>query len=140
MFILFLLPVLLIACKKPETLSQEEVVAAINRFDKGWKEKNAAVVDSVLSPSYIYFTQSGGTFSRTNVVHTAGSGEYILDTVSRKQFDIHIDGNTAVANTTWTARGRYFDKPFNDTQRCSITLVKSNGRVLILSEHCTPVR
>lgn len=127
-------------CSQPASLTTEEVTAAINRFDAGWKSKNAAMVDSVLSPSYIYFTQSGGTFDRKNVVFTAGSPDYVLDTVTRRQVDIHLDGNTAVVNTIWTARGRYFEKPFNDTQRCSITLVKTKGKVMILSEHCTPVK
>lgn len=135
-----MVPVLMMACAKPETLSREEVTEAINRFDKGWKEKNAALVDSLLSPSYIYFTQSGGTFSRNNVVHTAGSADYTLDTVQRQQLEIRIEGNTAIVNTIWKARGQYFEKPFADTQRCSLTLIKQKGEVRILSEHCTPVR
>lgn len=52
------------SCQKKETLTNEEVVAAIQQFDKGWKEKNAKTVDSVLSTSYIYFTQSGEIFER----------------------------------------------------------------------------
>lgn len=130
----------LLACKKSETITRDEVMETIQRFDRGWKAKDSSGVDAVLSPSYIYFTQSGGTFSRQNVVFTAGSPDYMLDTVQRRIFDIQIQGNTAVANTVWIARGMYFNKPFADTQRCSITLIKSKGKTSILSEHCTPVR
>lgn len=128
------------SCRQKETLTTEEVTAAIQHFDNGWKTKNSKTVDSILSPSYIYFTQSGGIFDRKNVVHTAGSADYILDTVHRQQFDIKIEGNTAVVNTLWRAKGSYFDTPFNDSQRCSITLIKNNGKVEILSEHCTPIK
>ncbi|MFZ9589951.1 MAG: hypothetical protein ACO28V_09490, partial [Chitinophagaceae bacterium] len=42
-----------------EVLTEEEVLAVINKFDEGWKNKNEAIVDSVLSEHYVYFTQSG---------------------------------------------------------------------------------
>lgn len=118
----------------------EEVKAAINRFDEGWKNKNPQKLDSVLSPSYIYFTQSGGTFSRTNVINTAASPEYRLDQVFRDQIEIKIEGNTAVVNTVWTGKGSYYGDPFNDRQRCSVTLIKKDGKIEILSEHCTPIK
>ena len=97
------------------------------------------MVESVLSPSYIYFTQSGRIFDSTNVVHTAGSTDYTLDSVQRKQFDIKIEGNIAVVNTVWIGSGTYLNSPFNDSQRCSITLIKKKGKVEILSEHCMPI-
>ena len=128
------------SCQQKEILTREEVVAVIDRFDKGWKNKNPKAVDSVLSPSYIYFTQSGGIFDRKNVVLTAGSNDYKLDTVYRQQFDIKIEGNVAVVNTVWTGKGTYFNSPFNDIQRCSITVIKNKGKVEILSEHCTPIK
>ena len=127
------------SCQQKERLTKEEVAAAIQQFDKGWKEKNPKMVESVLSPSYIYFTQSGGIFDRTNVVHTAGSTDYTLDSVQRKQFDIKIEGNTAVVNTVWIGSDPYLNSPFNDSQRCSITLIKKKGKVEILSEHYTPI-
>ncbi len=128
------------SCQEKEAITREEVVAAIQRFDEGWKNKNAKIVDSILAPGYVYFTQSGGTYGKKNVVHTAGSPDYQLASLTRQQFDIIIEGNTAIANTTWVGKGVYFEAPFNDNQRCSITLIKTNGKVEILSEHCTPIR
>jgi len=128
------------SCTQKEMLTREEVVTAIQRFDDGWKNKKTSSVDSVLSPSYVYYTQSGGVFDRKSVVQTAGSTDYKLDTMHREQFDIKIEGNTAVVNTIWNAKGSYFNTPFDDRQRCSITLIKKNGKVEILSEHCTPIK
>ena len=128
------------SCNHKEILTKEKVIAAVQRFDNGWKLKNSKTVDSILSASYIYFTQSGGIFDRNNVVHTAGSTDYLLDSVQRQQFDIKIEGNTALINTTWIGKGSYFNSPFNDSQRCSITLIKNKGKVEILSEHCTPIK
>lgn len=126
--------------QKIETISEGEVIAAINQFDDAWENKNAAVVDSVLSPHYMYFTQSGGTFDRANLLKTASSPVYKLQTMERSKFSIIIEGNTAVVNSIWYGKGSYHGEDFDDSQRCSITLVKLKGKVKILSEHCTPIK
>jgi hypothetical protein len=134
---LIILLLLLQSCAQQENLTNEEINEVIDRFDTGWKNKNAASVDSVLDEKYIYFTQSGGTFIRANVVQTAGSKEYLLDEMERKVISITIEGNTAVINTTWRGKGIYYGKPFDDKQRCSMTIIKRKGKISILSEHCT---
>ena len=138
LFFLFLLTGL-ISCQ-PQEITEEEVINAINKFDKGWVNKKLPVVDSVLAPAYIYFTQSGGTFSRDSVVATAGENSYLLENMSRTEFVITTYGNTAVVSTRWKGKGMYRGTPFNEDQRCSIVLVKKNNKVEILSEHCTPVK
>lgn len=129
-----------IGCNQQDELTTAEVEAVIHRFDEGWRTKNAVLVDSVLSSKYIYFTQSGRTFDRAGVVQTAGSSVYQLQTMEREQYTIQLEGNTAVVNTVWRGKGSYHGEEFDDRQRCSITIVKHNGKVKILSEHCTPIR
>lgn len=129
-----------ISCQKNDKLTREEVIAVINKFDEGWENKNGKLVDSVLSLQYIYFTQSGNTFDRASLVKTASSAVYKLQTMEREQLTIQIEGNTAVVNTVWKGKGSYHGEKFDDNQRCSITIVKNNGKVSILSEHCTPIK
>lgn len=126
--------------KVPDPLTKEEVVEVIRRFDEGWKNKNAKAVDAVLSAQYLYFTQSGNTFDRANLVKTAESSEYQLQTMERENFTMQIEGNTAVVNTVWKGKGSYHGENFDDNQRCSITVVKVNDEVRILAEHCTPIK
>jgi hypothetical protein len=131
------------ACKNnnaEDLLTEKEVIAVMDKFDQGWKEKNAALVDSVLSPHYLYFTQSGKTFNRASIVATAGSSDYSLQTMERDNLTIQLEGNTAVVNTIWKGKGAYHGENFDDRQRCSVTIVKLNGQVRILAEHCTPIR
>lgn len=129
------------ACTNKNTavLTEQEVLEVMNKFDQGWKEKNASLVDSVLSSKYLYFTQSGKTFNRQSLVETAGSDEYRLQTMERENLTVQIEGNTAVVNTIWKGKGVYHGEEFNDRQRCSVTIVKNNGKVMILAEHCTPI-
>lgn len=137
----FVLLVTFYSCRpKPSPLTEAEVLKVINRFDDGWANKNMEEVDSVLSPSYIYFTRSGGTFSRDSVVATAGESSYSLRDVNRSEFEITIYGNTAIVSTRWKGKGTYRGTPFDEDQRCSIVVVKNNDKVEILSEHCTPIQ
>lgn len=129
------------ACKQEEKmLTEQEVIAVISAFDEGWKLKKANLVDSVLSQHYVYYTQSGHTFDRTNLVATAGSEVYTLQSMERESQTMQIEGNTAVVNTVWKGQGIYHGEAFNDRQRCSITIVKHEGKVKILAEHCTPIK
>ncbi len=128
------------ACHPEPVLTKAEVLKVIERFDSGWQNKDSALVDSVLSPHYLYFTQSGNTFDRASLVTTAGSQVYTLQTMKREEVTIQLDGNTAVVNTIWSGKGFYHGEEFNDRQRCSITIVKHRKKVRILSEHCTPIK
>ena len=123
-----------------QPLTETEVLAVIEKFDEGWKNKKEELVDSVLSEKYVYFTQSGYTFERPRLIETAGSDVYSLQTMERESQDIQLEGNTAVVNTVWKGKGSYHGENFNDKQRCSITIVKHNGKVKILAEHCTPIK
>jgi hypothetical protein len=135
-----LILIIAIASCNEQTITQEEVIASINKFDNGWENKNLKAVDSVLSPAYIYFTQSGGTFSRDSVVATAGERDYSLQDMSRSELEITLYGTTAIVSTRWKGKGVYRGIPFNEDQRCSIVLIKKDNKVEILSEHCTPIK
>ena len=139
-YVLILISVSSCKNKIPAPLTEQEVLNVIHRFDEGWKNKNAKEVDAVLSSQYLYFTQSGNTFDRANLVKTAESSEYQLQTMERENFTMQIEGNTAVVNTVWKGKGSYHGENFDDNQRCSITVVKVNNEVRILAEHCTPIK
>ena len=140
--ILFFLSAVIVlsSCNRQQDITEQEVMNAIKKFDYGWNNKNLHTVDSVLAPAYIYFTQSGGTFSRDSVVATAGENSYILHDVSRTEFVVTTYGNTAVVSSRWKGKGIYRGAPFDEDQRCSIVLIKKDNKVEILSEHCTPVK
>jgi hypothetical protein len=136
----FLMLIAFVSCTRKQLLTEEEVINVIKRFDQGWRNKNLKAVDSVLAPAYIYFTQSGGTFSRDSVVQTAGSPSYTLERMDRREFVVQLYGNTAVVSTRWQGKGSYKGTAFNEDQRCSITIIKRNNKVEILTEHCTPIK
>lgn len=138
---IFLYSIFAFSCTpKAELLTEQEVLAVIDKFDEGWKNKRPELVDSVLSEKYLYFTQSGHTFTRPNIIATAGSSVYELQNMERENLTMQIEGDAAVVNTIWKGKGYYHGEQFNDKQRCSITIVKHDGKVMILAEHCTPIK
>jgi len=48
----FLFLILFWSCSAEEKLTENEVLAVIEKFDQGWKMKDARLVDSVLSDKY----------------------------------------------------------------------------------------
>jgi hypothetical protein len=121
-------------------ITAEEAADAVRRFDQAWQAKNSNGLDSILAEQYFYFTQSGGVVDRNNLLATAASPDYVLENAAREQVSVILRGNTAVVNTTWRGKGIYFGRSFDDYQRCSVTLLKENGKVRILSEHCTLIQ
>ena len=138
--LILLLAITAISSCNKQDITEQEAINAIKKFDDGWQNKNLQAVDSVLAHSFIYFTQSGGTFSRDSVVATAGENSYLLHDMSRSEFVVTLAGNTAIVSTRWKGKGMYRGEPFDEDQRCSIVLIKKDNKVEILSEHCTPIK
>jgi len=128
------------SCRQNQGVTEREAIQVINKFDDGWQNKNRHIVDSVLAPAYVYFTQSGSIFSRDSVVATAGESSYILQNTSRSEFVVTLYDNTAIVSTRWKGKGIYRGAPFDYDQRCSIVVIKKDNKVEILSEHCTPIK
>lgn len=139
-FVIFISVIAFCSCKRQQLLTKEEVSAVINRFDDGWEHKNLSRVDSTLAPGYSYFTRSGGIFSRDSVVATAGESDYSLRDMSREILDITLYDNTAIVSTRWKGKGSYRGEAFDEDQRCSVVIVKKDGKAQIVSEHCTPIK
>ena len=123
--LLLIIVIVGVSCKKKQTpLTEEEVIAVVKRFDEGWIGKNLSIVDSVLAPSYIYFTQSGSTFNRKNLVETAGSSEYLLDSAERLDYRIKLFENTYLRD--------YFIEEDKDTK---IKKIKKMKIIIILIQN-----
>lgn len=112
---------------------------AIARCDAAWRARDAAALEEVVGAEYVYFTSRGGQWSRTRWLEFMLSPEYELAEARRTEIDVHVTGDTAVASTRWIGHGRYDGKPFDDDQRCSLTLARGADGWKILSEHCTQI-
>lgn len=112
---------------------------AIARYDIAWAARDGATLEALVAPGFVYFTSRGGEWSRTRWFDFMMSPAYTLEKAERTEIVVNPAGDVAVASTRWTGNGSFEGRPFNDDQRCSITLVRQAGNWRILSEHCTQI-
>jgi ketosteroid isomerase-like protein len=120
-------------------LAPEGPEAVITRYDAAWSARDEAALQGLIGPRYVYFTSRGGEWSRDRWFAFMLSPAYVLGAAERSEIRVVESGDTAVASTRWIGHGTFEGRPFDDDQRCSITLGRRDGAWSILSEHCTQI-
>jgi Domain of unknown function (DUF4440) len=123
----------------PENLSKEEVLAFLKAYDDAWNSRKSKVVDSLYGPQYRYFTSVGGISSRERNLEILAADYYKIDSATRTEIDITIDGNIAIVGSRWQGNGLWQGQPFNDNQRCGLVIQKQGKELKLLSEHCVDI-
>jgi ketosteroid isomerase-like protein len=116
-----------------------DIVQLIRTYDNAWNKKDAAKVESMLGPDYVYFSSKGVTESRQQVLGMLRSPKYALAAAERSEVKIYRTGSTAVVGSRWKGHGTYDGREFHDDQRCSIVLGQDKQRWQVLAEQCTQI-
>ena len=117
-----------------------QVLAAIEAYDAAWNSKDAAAVAGWLHPDYRYFSSAGEVLSRERMLEFLQSPDYIVVRAYRSELGVVHSGETGVASSRWVGRGSFAGEAFDDDQRCSLVLLRSDSDWRILAEHCTQIR
>jgi ketosteroid isomerase-like protein len=117
----------------------QDISRFIERYDKAWNNKDAAVIERILAPDYVYFSSKGEVRSRQSVLDELLSPKYILASAERTEIKAYRTAGTAVVSSRWKGQGTYDGREFHDDQRCSIVLAQGKRGWLVLSEHCTQI-
>lgn len=120
---------------------EQEIDRFIQRYDDAWNQKDAASIERILAPEYVYFSSKGEVRSRQSLLAELLSSKYILASADRSEMKVYLTSGTAIVSSRWKGHGTYEGREFRDDQRCSIVLVQqSKGKEwLVLSEHCTQI-
>ena len=126
--------------KKSESLSEKEVEEFIMSYDEMWARRDTNLMKETMSDSYIYFSSTGRTIDRKSIMDWFNPADkYKVDSVSRNEIKITIEGSTAIVSSRWVGSGSFGGEKFEDDQRCGLVIRKENGKLKILSEHCTQI-
>ena len=126
--------------KNPDSLSEKEVKEFIHAYDDMWARRDTILMKESMSDKYIYFSSTGRTIDRESILDWFNPADkYKVDSVSRSEIRITIEGNTAIVNSRWIGQGSFAGEKFSDDQRCGMVIHKQNGKLKILSEHCTQI-
>jgi ketosteroid isomerase-like protein len=129
----------------PETgandmITESDVRAFIAQYDRAWNAKDSAMVKTLLSDDYLYFTSQGGTNNKPKTLAFLRDTAYVIHAASRPELEIIIHGNVATVNSHWTGELSWNGEAIHDNQRCGITLAKVDGKTEIISEHCIEIK
>lgn len=121
-------------------LTEKEVRDFINDYDNMWAKRDTTALKEAMADNYIYFTSVGSTTDRKKILGWfVPADKYKVDTAVRSEIDVTIHGNTAIVSSRWIGSGSFDGEKFRDDQRCSLTIQKENGKMKLISEHCTQI-
>lgn len=116
-----------------------EALKAAAAYDAAWYKKDVAAAESFLAPEYVYFSSTGGLSNREETLKFLKSPDYVLTFVERSEIKAFRNGDTVVVSSRWKGEGKYGSSEIDDDQRCGQVFVKSRGKWMLLSEHCTQI-
>jgi ketosteroid isomerase-like protein len=121
-------------------LTEKEVRDFIIDYDSMWAKRDTTALKEAMADNYIYFTSVGSTTDRKKILGWfVPADKYKVDTAIRSEIDVTIHRNTAIVSSRWIGSGSFDGEKFRDDQRCSLTIQKENGKIKLISEHCTQI-
>ena len=144
LFLLLISVSLLFGCANnmanSDTLTEKEVTDFIQHYDGLWAKRDTTGMKEAMAENYIYFSSTGNTTTRARILSWfAPADKYKVDTAKRSEVSITINGNIAVVSSRWVGSGSFDGERFSDDQRCSLIIQKENGKLKLISEHCTQI-
>lgn len=126
--------------KNLEPLSEKEVEEFIRAYDDIWARRDTILMKETMSDKYIYFSSTGRTIDRKSILDWFyPADKYKVDSASRNEINITTEGNIAIVSSRWVGEGSFGSEKFSDDQRCVLVIHKQNGKLKILTEHCTQI-
>lgn len=144
---LFVIAVCCFGCKEGSerpaletALTEKEVRDFVKDYDTMWAKRDTTAMKEAMAENYIYFSSVGSTTDRKKILGWfLPPDKYQVDTAIRSEIGVTIHGNTAIVSSRWIGSGSFDGEKFRDDQRCSLTIQKENGKIKLISEHCTQI-
>ena len=110
------------------------------KWNKAWLDKDAAFVEGMLAPEYLYVAPNGRVLDRKAILDIIRSPAYKLSRSTRTPERVIELGPTAAAMLLRSrAAGSLQGRAFNDDHRCVTVFVKRGRDWLIAFEQCSPI-
>lgn len=126
--------------EKEDLLTEAEVKDFVNKYDRLWADRDTTGMKQAMDEKYIYFTSTGATIGRNDMMNWfTPADKYKIEKAERTEVSVQINGSTAIVSSRWVGNGSFDGEKFNDDQRCGLVIQKKNGRLILISEHCTQI-
>jgi ketosteroid isomerase-like protein len=137
------LPALAQQKSAPAATGEGTIRALVAQYDSAWRRKDAAVMGSLLAPTYLFFTPRGELSDRTQSLADLRSIGFVMGRIRRTEVLVRFTGGTvAVVSSRWATEGTADGAAFKQDQRCGLVWNRTGSTWQLISEHCTdiPVR
>lgn len=121
-------------------LTEAEVKDFIRQYDALWASRDTGLMKQAMDDQYVYFTSTGSTIGRADIISWfTPADKYKVEKAERSEINVQLNGNTAIVSSRWIGNGNFGNEKFNDDQRCGLVIQKSDGKLKLLTEHCTQI-
>jgi uncharacterized protein (TIGR02246 family) len=124
-----------------DSTAVEKVIQQLSKaWNAAWLENDAATVDHLMAPDYVYVAPNGQILDRATILGVILSPSYKLHRATWTELQIKVFSNDAVVildrlRGTGTLNG----KTFTDDNRCARLCLRRNGAWQVAFEQASPV-
>jgi len=107
---------------------------------RAWLDRDAAVVDRIMGPEFVYIAPNGQILDRQTMLAIIRSPNYNLTSGSRTEVSvISLGADAAAVVSRWQGEGSYEGRAFRDDHRCTSVFVRHGSDWRMLLEHCSAI-
>ncbi|HXN20121.1 MAG TPA: nuclear transport factor 2 family protein [Candidatus Binatus sp.] len=119
---------------------QHEIEQLSKAWNTAWLENDAATVDRLMAPEYVYVAPNGQILDRAAILGVILSPSYKIHHATWTELQIKVFGNDAVVVLDrLQGSGTLNSKTFNDDNRCARVCLRRNGAWQIAFEQASAI-
>jgi hypothetical protein len=116
-----------------------ELEGTSQAWTRAWLEHDAATVDRLMAPGYVYVAPTGQVLDRATILGVVKSPEYQASGSRSEVSIIPVGTDTAVVISRWQGRVGYQGRVFEEDHRCTSVFVRDGHGWHVAVEHASAI-
>jgi len=113
------------------------VLAIKHQYDQAQLKSDDAWFERMLAEDYIFVLPDSTVVKKAAFVNDLKSGDLVWETISGKDMQVRIYGDTAVVTGQFFGKGRFKGKALDERQFFTSVWIKRQGHWQAISEHAS---
>jgi ketosteroid isomerase-like protein len=115
----------------------QEILAIKHQYDEAQLKNDGAWFERMFAEDYIFVLPDGTAVRKTEFVKDLQSRDLVWESVSGKEMQVRVYGDTAVVTGQFFGKGRIKGKVLDERQHFTSVWIKRQGRWQAISEHAS---
>lgn len=117
----------------------DELERVSEAWTRAWLDGDAAAVDRLMAPGYIYVTPTGQVLDRATILGVVRSPEYRASGSRSEVSIMRLGRDAAVTVSRWQGRVSYQGRLFEEDHRCTSVFVQDDHGWRVAVEHASAI-